>query len=54
MGSEFIGQVFQTMIKKDYAIKAKPITVRNPQANAMDSGKSTSSNRKRLNLNLTT
>jgi transposase InsO family protein len=34
-GSEFIGQDFQQMIKEDYAIKAKPITVRNPQANAI-------------------
>jgi transposase InsO family protein len=34
-GSEFIGQDFQKMIKEDYAIKAKPITVRNPQANAI-------------------
>jgi transposase InsO family protein len=33
-GREFIGQDFQNMIKEDYAIKAKPITVRNPQANA--------------------
>jgi transposase InsO family protein/exonuclease VII small subunit len=34
-GSEFIGKDFQKMIKEDYAIKAKPITVRNPQANAI-------------------
>ena len=34
-GSEFIGQDFQTMIKNDYGIKDKPITVRNPQANAI-------------------
>jgi hypothetical protein len=34
-GSEFIGQDFQKMIKEDYAIKAKPLTVRNPQANAI-------------------
>jgi transposase InsO family protein len=34
-GSEFIGQDFQKMIKEDYAIKAKPITVRNPQANSI-------------------
>ncbi len=34
-GSEFIGQEFQKMIKEDYGIKAKPITVRNPQANAI-------------------
>jgi hypothetical protein len=38
-GSEFIGQDFQKMIKEDYAIKAKPITVRNPQANAIVLGK---------------
>ena len=34
-GSEFIGQDFQTMIKEDYGITRKPITVRNPQANAI-------------------
>ena len=34
-GSEFIGQEFQKMIKEDYGIKPKPITVRNPQANAI-------------------
>jgi transposase InsO family protein len=34
-GSEFIGQEFQKMIKNDYGIKGKPITVRNPQANAI-------------------
>jgi transposase InsO family protein len=34
-GSEFTGQDFQKMIKEDYAIKAKPITERNPQANAI-------------------
>lgn len=34
-GSEFIGKDFQNMIKKDYGIKGKPITVRNPQANAI-------------------
>ena len=34
-GSEFIGHEFQTMIKETYGIKAKPITVRNPQANAI-------------------
>ena len=34
-GSEFIGHEFQNMIKHDYGIKAKPITTRNPQANAM-------------------
>jgi len=34
-GSEFIGHEFQDMIKNDYGIKAKPITVRNPQANAI-------------------
>jgi Integrase zinc binding domain len=34
-GSEFIGQDFQKMIKEDYAIKAKPKTVRNPQATAI-------------------
>jgi len=34
-GSEFIGKEFQSMIKHDYGIKGKPITVRNPQANAI-------------------
>ena len=28
-------KTFQKMIKDDYGIKAKPITVRNPQANAI-------------------
>jgi transposase InsO family protein len=34
-GSEFIGKDSQKMIKEDYGVKAKPITVRNPQANAI-------------------
>ena len=34
-GSEFIGADFQKMIKEDYGVKGKPITVRNPQANAI-------------------
>ena len=34
-GSEFIGQDFQQMIKEDYGAIPKPITVRNPQANAI-------------------
>jgi len=34
-GSEFIGHEFRNMIKNDYGIKCKPITVRNPQANAI-------------------
>jgi transposase InsO family protein len=34
-GSEFIGQDFQKMIKEDCGVKAKPITARNPQANAI-------------------
>ena len=34
-GSEFIGHAFQDMISNDYGIKKKPITVRNPQANAI-------------------
>ena len=34
-GSELIEKEFQTMIKNDYGIKGKPITVRNPQANAI-------------------
>jgi transposase InsO family protein len=32
-GSEFMGKDVQSMIKNDYGIKGKPITVRNPQAN---------------------
>jgi transposase InsO family protein len=32
---EFIGHDFQDMLKNDYGIKRKPITVRNPQANAI-------------------
>jgi hypothetical protein len=34
-GSEFIGKDFQKMIKEDYGVKAKPITIHNPQANAI-------------------
>jgi len=34
-GSEFIGHEFQEMIKNDYKVTAKPITTRNPQANAI-------------------
>src|SRR5688500_16195949 len=34
-GSEFIGKDFQKMLVQDYGIKKKPITVRNPQANAI-------------------
>jgi hypothetical protein len=34
-GSEFIGQDFQKMIKAEYGVTAKPITVRNPQANCI-------------------
>ena len=34
-GNEFIGQEFQQMLTQDYGIKKKPITVRNPQANAI-------------------
>jgi transposase InsO family protein len=33
--SEFICKDFQSMIKKDYGIEGKSITVRNPQANAI-------------------
>ena len=29
-GSKFLGQEFQEMIKNDYGIKPKPISVRNP------------------------
>jgi transposase InsO family protein len=34
-GSAFNGHDFQDMLKNDYGIKCKPITVRNPQANAI-------------------
>ena len=34
-GGEFIGHDFQDMIKNDYGITKKPITTRNPQANAV-------------------
>ena len=34
-GSEFIGKDFKQMLIKDYGMKTKPITVRNPQANAI-------------------
>jgi transposase InsO family protein len=34
-GSEFIGHDFRDMLVKDYGIKRKSITVRNPQANAI-------------------
>ena len=34
-GSEFIGQDFQKMIKEDYRVVPKPITVRNLQANSI-------------------
>ena len=34
-GSEFIGHDFKDMIRDDYGIKGKPITTRNPQANAI-------------------
>src|SRR5687767_7612144 len=34
-GSEFNGKDFQKMLVNDYGIKKKPITVRNPQANAV-------------------
>ena len=34
-GSEFIGHDFQDMLKNDYGITRRPITVRNPQANAI-------------------
>ena len=33
-GSEFMAE-FSQMVKKDYGVKKKPITTRNPQANAM-------------------
>ena len=34
-GGEFIGPEFQQLIKEEYGIKAKPASVRNPQANAI-------------------
>ena len=34
-GTEFIGHHFKTMVEEEYGIKARPITVRNPQANAV-------------------
>ena len=34
-GSKFIGHDFQDMIKNDYGLTKKPITVRNPQANSI-------------------
>src|SRR6476619_1142969 len=34
-GGEFIGADFKQMLINDYGIKRKPITVRNPQANAI-------------------
>ena len=34
-GSEFMGEDFKTMLMEDCGIKKKPITVRNPQANAI-------------------
>ena len=34
-GSEFIGHQFKNMMEDDYGVKTKPITVRNPQANAI-------------------
>ena len=34
-GNEFIGHEFRHMVTHNYGIKCKPITVRNPQANAI-------------------
>jgi transposase InsO family protein len=34
-GKEFMGEEFKRMLIEDYGIKRKPITVRNPQANAI-------------------
>ncbi len=34
-GSEFLGEEFRNMLKEEYGIKGKPITTRNPQANAI-------------------
>jgi hypothetical protein len=44
-GSEFIGQDFQKMIKEDYGVTAKPITVRKPASKCYCRA-GTSSNRK--------
>ena len=34
-GSKFLGREFQDLLKKEYNVKTKPITVKNPQANAV-------------------
>ncbi len=34
-GTEFMGEEFKKLLKEEYGIKGKPITVRNPQANAI-------------------
>ncbi len=34
-GNEFLGKDFREMLVHDYGIKRKPITIRNPQANAI-------------------
>ena len=34
-GAEFMGQDFRDMMRNDYGIENKPITTRNPQANAI-------------------
>ena len=34
-GNEFLGKEFQELVKNEYGITRKPITVRNPQANAI-------------------
>ena len=34
-GSEFMGEDFRKMLREEYGIKRKPITTRNPQANAI-------------------
>ena len=34
-GGEFIGKEFQELIKDEYSITKKPITVRNPHTNAI-------------------
>jgi transposase InsO family protein len=34
-GSNFVGNAFQGILKNDYGIKRKPITIRNPQANTV-------------------
>ena len=34
-GNEFMGHEFHRMVKKDYGIRSRPITIQNPQANSI-------------------